>query len=434
MSKIPVSEQMTMKTKHRQRTATVQKKKVKEKVESESSWKVLPRAQNNHLYPWSGPIPVVTAQGEPFELGKEYGQKCQERISKTVSDTWGALINYLGCSKSDIVGDLAIYSEKIRACHPSFVVEMEGVASGAGVNYDDIVLLNSQINIIHERGGMKGLEGLLCSSFVSWGDGTKYGNLVMGHNDDGVRFTDQFLVLLDAKPAEGYRFAVPIMPGYLGYHTVVNESGFCAVGNALENGPRPEEIRKGVPMWTIFRYLAQFVDNVDDGVEFIRKADNGIAGSFLLGDRKGDAALIHLAPNSIEVIRPDKDTETYLAMTNHALVDRIKKDLLLRKNPSNTYYRCESLTRAIKQELGEIDSSSAMKIMSTHYDPSVGKDNHPSGNTPCRHYEYESKFAGTCRSAVVEMGKTQLKMYVALGNPCTASWVEFDLKYRPKAG
>jgi predicted choloylglycine hydrolase len=405
-----------------QRTVSVPRNQVN------GSWKVLKTGEAKYLYPWSGPIPVVSVRGEPFELGREHGSKCRERISKNVSDTWDALVNYLGCNKSDIQGDLAVYSEKIRACHPSFVKEMEGVASGAQVTYDDIVLLNSQINILHERGSLKGLESLLCSSFVSWGDGTRNGNLVMGHNDDGVRFTDQFLVLMDATPSEGYRFATPIMPGYLGYHTVVNESGFCAVGNALENGPQPKEIRKGVPMWTIFRYLAQFVDNVDDGVDFIRNADNGIAGSFLLGDRNGNAALIHLTPNSIEVIKP-KDKETYLAMTNHALVERIKKDLLLRDNPSSTYYRCDSLNRAIKKNFGKIDGSAGMEIMSTHYDASVGKDDHPSGNTPCRHYEFESKFAGTCRSAVVEMGKKRLKMYVALGNPCTASWVEYDLNY-----
>ena len=408
-----------------------QQQQVSAKQES-TAWKVLKTRNEPYLYPWSGPIPVISTRGSPYELGREHGEKCKERISKTVADTWNGLVKYLGCNKEDIVGDLEVYSEKIRECHPSFVREMEGVASGAGVNYDDIVLLNSQINILHERGGLKGLESLLCSSFGSWGSGTKDGNLIMGHNDDGVRFTDQFLVLLDAKPSEGYRFATPIMPGYLGYHTVANESGFCAVGNALENGPKQEAIKKGVPMWTIFRYLAQFVDNVDDGVEFIRKSDNGIAGSFLLGDRSGKFALIHLTPNSIDVVRP-RSKDRYLAMTNHSLTDGVKKDLVLRQNPSSTYYRYQGLTRAIKQNLGSIDSCSAMKIMSTHYDASTGKEENPSGNTPCRHYEYESRFAGTCRSAVIEFGKRGLKMYVALGNPCTASWVELGMKYRPAA-
>jgi isopenicillin-N N-acyltransferase like protein len=417
------------KMKAQQRTVSVSKNG---RELSTPSWKVLKSKNENYLYPWSSPIPVVAVRGSPYELGKEHGTKCRERVAKNSSDTWQGLLRILECERSDIVEDLKIYSDKIRECHASFEKEMEGVADGAKVSYDDIVLLNSMINILIERGGRKGLESLLCSSFSSWDAGTEKGNLIMGHNDDGIRFTDQFLVLLDAKPSEGFRFAVPIIPGYLGYHTIANESGFCAVGNGLENGPQPSQLRKGVPMWTIFRYLGQFVDNVDDGVDFLKKVDNGVSGSFLLGDRKGNSAMIHLAPNSIEVVRP-KSSDKYLAMTNHALVDRIKKDLVLRKNPSSTHYRYQSLNRAIKHSLGNIDACAAMGIMSTHYDASAGKDNHPSGNTPCRHYEYESKFAGTCRSAVIEMGKEQMKMYVALGNPCTASWVELDMKYNGKA-
>jgi isopenicillin-N N-acyltransferase-like protein len=396
--------------------------------EKKASWKILKTRHESYLYPWSGPIPVVDVRGRPYELGRQHGTKSKKRIAKTVAETWDGLIKFLGCNKFDILEDLRAYSEKIGSCHSSFVKEMEGVADGAGVSYDDIVLLNSQINILHERGGVKGLEGMLCTSFTSWGEGTNDGSLIMAHNDDGMRFTDQFLVLLYARPSEGHRFAVPIIPGYLGYHTMANDSGFCAVGNGLEQGPLPKYVRKSVPMWTIFRYLAQFVDNVEDGIEFLRRVDNGIAGSFILGDKSGAAALIHLTPNSIEVIRP-KNGDKYLAMTNHALVERIKKDLLLRKNPSSTHYRYQAINRAIRQNLGKIDSLTAMKIMSTHYDASVNEDNHPSGNTPCRHYEYESKFAGTCRSAVMEVGARQLKMYVALGNPCTASWVELDLKY-----
>jgi hypothetical protein len=146
----------------RQRAATISK-------ESKESWKVIKQKQNSFLYPWSGPIPVVTINGAPYELGLEHGTKCKERIPKTVEETWGGLLEYLGCKKSDIIEDLQVYSKKIRDCHPSFGKEMEGVADGAKVSYDDIVLLNSQINILHERGGLKGLEGLLCSSLTSWG-------------------------------------------------------------------------------------------------------------------------------------------------------------------------------------------------------------------------------------------------------------------------
>lgn len=393
------------------------------------NYKVLSRKQSS-LYPWSGPIPVFPVRGTPYEMGKQHGTKGRERIPTTVKESWEFLEKFLGCSRDEISDDLKIYSEKIANCHPSFKEEMEGIADGAGVSYDDIVLLNSTINILHKRGGLKGLEGLLCSSFTSWGTATKGGRVVAGHNDDGVRFTDQFLVLLDAKPSEGYRFSSPLIPGYLGYHTIVNESGFAAFGNGLENGPRAEEIREGVPMWVIFRYLGQFVDNVEDGVKFLKQVDNGIAGSFLLVDKNKDSVIVHLSPNNSAVIHPKKGSD-YLTLTNHCLVGDLKEHLQLRPEPSSTHFRYSSITKAVKDRVGAIGIDQGIEIMSTHYDATKKKDN-PSGNTPCRHYEYEGKFAGTCRSAVVELGAKNLKMRVGLGNPCTATWVELVMPYSSK--
>jgi hypothetical protein len=127
----------------------------------------------------------------------------------------------------------------------------------------------------------------------------------------------------------------------------------------------------------------------------------------------------------MSIVRPQGD---YLTLTNHALEEEIKRHLVLREKPSSTHYRLESITKAVKSRLGKIDYKSGTEIMSTHFDASVGAEN-PSGNTPCRHYEFDGRFAGTCRSAVVELGKKEMKVLVALGNPCTATWVEVDSKY-----
>jgi hypothetical protein len=302
---------------------------------------------------------------------------------------------------------------------------MEGVAAGAAVSYEDVVLLNSQYDLIIMRGGEKALQSLLCSAFAAWGEVTRHGEMICGHNDDGGRFTDQFLVLLDAKPREGYRFLVPTVPGQLGYHTIANSSGFYASGNSLEIGPKPEEAKIGVPMWAIFRHLAQFESSVDEAIQFVKNVESGITLTFLLADRDCNVAIAHKSPSNCAIIRPTTD---YICVTNHALADEIKSHLLLRNNPSSTHYRLESIGKAVKGSAGRIDPDVAMEIMGTHYDASVGREN-PSMNTPCRHGEYEGKLAGTCRSAVVQLGRKQLTFRVALGNPCTAKWVETRLSY-----
>jgi hypothetical protein len=347
----------------------------------------------------------------------------KDQIRRNRLRTRSLLKEELHISDSELSEELESYNEKIRKCHPSFSDEMRGIAQGAGVEYDDVVMLNSCMNLrtLHDKQEMQVTR--LCSSFAAWGSGTTDGNPIVAHNDDGVRFSDQFLAFMDVQPNEGFRFCLPIFPGYLGYHTIANDRGFCAIGTGLEHGPKRQYMRTGVPIFLLFRYLGQFIDTVESGIEFLKRADNGITGNFLLADKMGASAIIHLVPDGL-AIRQEERKDDYFVLTNHALVDDIKEKLVLRKYPETTHFRYQSVERAVRKTYGRIDIDSAMNIMSTHYDFSVRKDNHPSGNTPCRHYEYEGKFQGTCRSAVISLNEKSTVMRVGLGNPCTATWVE----------
>jgi hypothetical protein len=392
-----------------------------------SHYKVLTKKDAKYLYPWSGPIPYFSSKGSSFQIGRRHGIVCKDQVRRNLLGTTKILKEELHIGDSLLAEDLDVYDEKIRKCHPTFSDEIRGIAEGAGVKYSDVLMLNSFMNLrtLHDKQEIQ--LSRLCSSFAAWGPATKDGNPIVGHNDDGVRFSDQFLALMDAQPSEGFRFCLPIYPGYLGYHTIVNDQGFSAVGTGLEQGPKREYARMGVPIFVLFRYLGQFVDNVESGIEFLKRADNGISGNFLLTDKTGAAAIIHLVPDDLAVIRPGRRGDDYFVLTNHALTDSVKERLTLRKYPETSHFRYQSVLRSVKKERGRIDLDRAVAIMSTHYDYSAGKDNHPSGNTPCRHYEYEGKFAGTCRSAVISLSKRAATMRVGLGNPCTATWTEVKL-------
>lgn len=372
-------------------------------------------------------MPVVRVRGNYRDIGYQHGSQTKKLVQRAVQHAWTSFPALLNMSKSEISHDLEQYAQNIKGLNAGFLDEIEGLADGAGVSHEDIVFLNSQYDMLLMRGGEKAVQALLCSAFAAWDDATKSGDLILGHNDDGARFTDQFLVLLDAKPQAGHNFCEPVIPGYLGYHAVVNDVGFCAVGNALEKCPVANEAKVGVPIWIIFRQLAQFGNDVESAIEFLRGANTGTVFSFLLVDRDRNAAIVHRSPQNMVVIRPKQD---YLVMTNHALSDEIKPHLVLREIPSSTHHRFDSMQKAVKARLGRIDDKAGIEIMSTHYDASTGEDN-PSGNTPCRHYEYEGRLSGTCRSAVVKLSKRKLTLHIALGNPCIAQWIETDMMYRP---
>ena len=62
-------------------------------------------------------------------------------------------------------------------------------------------------------------------------------------------------------------------------------------------------------------------------------------------------------------------------------------------------------------------------MLSSHYDVSRKREE-ASEHTPCRHMEFENKFAGTCRSLVATFprGSPETQVDVCLGNPCYGHW------------
>ena len=91
----------------------------------------------------------------------------------------------------------------------------------------------------------------------------------------------------------------------------------------------------------------------------------------------------------------------------------------------------------MRARYGKIDTKSGMEILSSHYDSSRRR-NEASEHTPCRHMEFENRFAGTCRTLLATFGpaKKETKVNVTLGNPCYGSWRElkFDASFNIVSG
>jgi len=119
----------------------------------------------------------------------------------------------------------------------------------------------------------------------------------------------------------------------------------------------------------------------------------------------------------------------------------ISKYVIKPKNATSGVYRMASVEHEVRSRYGKITSESALDIMSSHYD-SMRNRKLSSEHTPCRHMEFEDKFAGTCRCIVASFfgghrgKKNSTRMDICLGNPCIGYWRQlyFDEKFNLKSG
>ena len=93
------------------------------------------------------PFPLIEISGPPRERGRQYGQKAAERIRKGTSHYF-AQLKELSLDSAGVSALVRDYLPVIEAFEPTYVEEMHGIAEGAGVPFEDVVLLNARTEIL----------------------------------------------------------------------------------------------------------------------------------------------------------------------------------------------------------------------------------------------------------------------------------------------
>lgn len=415
-----------------------QKVDIKDKGEIFSSF--------SEIYPWRSPIPVIFVEGDSTEMGQQFGLATKDVIKRVVRFNLPILNDILNKSNVNASDYIEAAEDSIKEyTEPEYLDEIAAMADASGVSYQDLLLTNLNFGILSSYPTPESHYPLYpetisekpmnCSSFSAFGVTTEKGNLVAGHNDDGARFMDQFLALKVAKPRKGRNFVSPVVPGYIGYHSVVNSSHSFLCATGIADVMRNEELNaKGVPTWFLFRWLGQFSEGREDAVRrFLSVPNKAIVSNWCFSSVNQGTTVLNATPKHHAVTDFPDDTKEWTATAGKLLSPELEPYILKVRHPNEGDYRHASVERAVKSRLGKINLQSGIEILSDHYDYSTNSVS-ASENTVCRHMEYGGGFGGTVRSMVVEFtnpssnSETVTEVAVSLGNPCNGIWrkLSFD--------
>ena len=93
------------------------------------------------------PFPLIEISGPPRERGRQYGRQAAARIRKGTTHYF-AQLKELSLDSAGIAALVRDYLPVIEAFEPTYVEEMQGIAEGAGVPFEDVVLLNARTEIL----------------------------------------------------------------------------------------------------------------------------------------------------------------------------------------------------------------------------------------------------------------------------------------------
>lgn len=93
------------------------------------------------------PCPLIEISGPPETRGRQYGQQAAARIRKGIAH-YGGQLRRLDMSPGSVAELVQSCLKPIEDFDDSYIPEMRGIAAGAGVEFEDVVLLNARTEIL----------------------------------------------------------------------------------------------------------------------------------------------------------------------------------------------------------------------------------------------------------------------------------------------
>jgi isopenicillin-N N-acyltransferase-like protein len=175
------------------------------------------------------PFPLVEVSGPPRERGRQYGQQAATRIARGIEHYAGQL-ERSAFDRRAIHAAVQDFLPHIQRFEPAYVDEMRGIAEGASVAFEDVVLLNARTEILKlgaRRAAKLEADAEACTGVVALPGATQARRVVHAQNWDWKADCVETAVVLSIRRSDGPDLLTFTEAGGLA------RSGFNAAGIAI---------------------------------------------------------------------------------------------------------------------------------------------------------------------------------------------------------
>lgn len=341
--------------------------------------------------------------GTAYEIGYEHGLKARDEVHYSL-DSYEQLFQYeKNISWSEAKEIARKYIKYLDQNEDDFIKEIEGIAKGAGVDFEDILALNarSEIALAGNTDGCTSL-GIVSPSNH---------NLYMAQTWDWRPSQKRSLLTLNIE-TEKSDIVMVTEAGILG-KIGMNNHGMGVCLNALKVNERQHTL----PIHVTLRKILNS-DNIDEALEIINNKEVASAANILIG-QDDSKSIRKIVNNEITVMHIDSEeiNETgHVYHTNHIRSPEILESLESdHDSQENSYKRLEKIDDLISDSINNdqnINHDEIKRWLSNH-------DN--SSHSICRHDHCTSKlnYTDTVTAFGISMNLSQKNLRVMEGTPCS---------------
>ncbi len=251
------------------------------------------------------PFPLIEISGPPRERGRQYGQKAAGRIKKGTTHYFVQL-KELSLDAKGVAELVRDYLPVIEEFEPDYIEEMRGIAEGADVPFEDIVLLNARTEIIKLanpaiRARLKTPdEPDGCTGVVVLPTATSNGRLIHAQNWDWKRECAETAVVLKVRRDNGPDLMTFTEAGALG-RCGFNAVGIAITANYLQSDRDYRQV--GVPLALIRRKVLE-QEHLAIAMRAVYCTRKSAANNMIVSHREGVAIDFECAPDETFQVHP----------------------------------------------------------------------------------------------------------------------------------
>ena len=338
---------------------------------------------------------ILQLKGTPQEVGHQYGEACRDEFQRL-----SALARETASRDERWFSDIHLMQSSIAELFPRVLQEMAGMAQGANLSLDD-VLLNHRLFL------SVGTLYRPCCTNIAFLDPEAP---LFGKNLDLEPNPDRQCAIRDVTYEDGLRIVHAVVVGELtARDTCMNGSGLTFGGSSV--GSVFEQTLQNPPIEAGLYAMLCSCQTTPEAITFMRKhAWVGKGYNFVVLDANGEGAVLECACPLVQVRRPQNGEDAVFCANTYKLPALLNADLRTPQGKEYSELRYAYLQHKLFQE--HVPHTIAqMQALLSSYGPKGGL---------CRPID-EGDTSKTRMSIIAEPAKRRFR--VADGRPCDATYV-----------
>lgn len=355
----------------------------------------------------------LVLRGSPKEIGERHGQEGKIEVIQSLETYERLFFGYQKINWKQAKEYALAHVEAISKHDQQLIEEMEGVANGAGVDFEDILALNARSEIAlanyKRKAFSDGCTALAVTQPVS-------SDTIIGQNWDWKGQQKKSLLQLEIH-IEGKPVVTMVTEGGLIGKIGYNSAGLGICFNALLSDKKSNEVPIHLALRSVLNSFS-----LHEAISKIKGGQTAAAANFLIGkaenELNGMVVNVEISPFGIDMIGGNDGVFVH---TNHICSDYIKTYL----NDMNEFKYDDSILRKKRAEQLIYTTIAKKKSIShTNFKEWLSD----TFNAPNSINHYKNKFAPEHRRMEtvfsIIMNLSKRKILLCVGNPSVGKYKE----------